>query len=307
MSRNPIRATWPWPKGHTITTFLLVTAFGLVGSPLRAQSRDASKDDGATRLREMQRLVQAIQFFEGKGETREAVEPLPEPLFRWDDPSRNFRDGALWSLGRTGRPIAILSTGLNPHPVYDAVWSLELISLSASPVVAEGAGGYIPLAAGPVAPEKGGPLRWTPRGPGLEPRPFPDAPAPADTEVGRLRQMRELAGRFAASEFNQPNRQRFELRLLPRPIHRYADMASGLIDGTIFLFAYGTDPEVLVLIEARRLGSSAPAWQYGLARLSRAEVSVSLDRGEVWRQPYALRPSPEDPYYIVRSIRIEGE
>jgi hypothetical protein len=306
MFPRQIQASGPRLKGDVIAAVLFVLAFGSVG-PLRAQSSGAAKDGGAARLQEMKRLVQAIQFFEVKGGARTPAEPLPEPLFRWDDPSRNFRDGALWALGRTGRPVAILSTGLNPHPVYGAVWSHELVSLSTGPVAAEAAGGYIPLAAGPVAPEKGGALRWAPRGPGLELRPFPDAPAPTDTEVRRLRQMKELVGRFAASEFNQPHRERFELRLLPRPIHRYADPASGLIDGAIFHFAYGTDPEVLVLIEARRSGSSAPAWQYGLARLSRAEVSVSLDRGEVWRQPYALWPAPEDPYYIVRSIRNEGE
>src|SRR5215210_5670641 len=117
MSRHSIRAMWPRPKGHAIATLLLVTAIGVAGSPLRAQFRDTAKDDGAARLQEMKRLVQVIQFFAVKGETREPVEPLPEPLFRWDDPSRNFRDGALWALGRTGRPVVLLSTGLNPHPV----------------------------------------------------------------------------------------------------------------------------------------------------------------------------------------------
>src|SRR6516225_2625736 len=47
-------------------------------------------------------------------------------------------------------------------------------------------------------------------------------------------------------------------RLLADPVHRYADPTMGLCDGGFFLFAFGGYPDVVLLVEARRQGSSPP-------------------------------------------------
>ena len=103
---------------------------------------------------------------------------------------------------------------------------------------------------------------------------MPDAPTPADDEAGRLRQMRDLARRFSAREFWDGRT--YALRLLPHPIDRYADPASGLVDGTIFTFANGTNPELLLLIEARRHGDGPAKWSYAAARFARSELFLKL-------------------------------
>jgi hypothetical protein len=112
--------------------------------------------------------------------------------------------------------------------------------------------------------------------------------------------MKEQARRFRAFEYFAPGKQaaieRYELRLLPQPVSRHADPGSGLIDGTIFFLAYGTNPEVALLIEASRDGTSPPAWTYGLVRMGRAELHVTLDEGEVWKQPSISVPSIHDSY-----------
>ena len=91
-----------------------------------------------------------------------------------------------------------------------------------------------------------------------------------------------------------------ELRLLIQPIHRYNDAPSGLVDGSIFVFAHGTNPEIILFIECRDEPDGARAWFYGLARLSSAELVARLGEREVWRQPSRVNLSnPAEAYFSV--------
>jgi hypothetical protein len=116
------------------------------------------------------------------------------------------------------------------------------------------------LSSGLVAAEREDGWRWSPRQPGIALKPFSQSPTPATTKPARLRQMKELARRFVAREVLE-NGQRFELRLLIQPVHRYAHPESGLIDGAIFILARGTDPEVALLIELMAKDTSPRTWQ----------------------------------------------
>ena len=51
------------------------------------------------------------------------------------------------------------------------------------------------------------------------------------------------------------------MRLLAQPIYRYENTKGDLIDGGLFVFVLGTDPEAFLLIEARRPQSGAPEWR----------------------------------------------
>ncbi len=120
--------------------------------------------------------------------------------------------------------------------------------------------------------------------------------------------MRELARRFRSDETFEPKPglkpERYELRLLSQPVLRYSDPRNGLIDGAIFLMAYGQNAEIVLVIEARREGELAPAWSFGVERISAAESRVRLDeavvvefpriRDNVMTRTYAgfSRPSP---------------
>jgi len=77
--------------------------------------------------------------------------------------------------------------------------------------------------------------RWMPQKTQIEPALIPRYPAPAANGTARLRQMKDLARRFTAHEFWDPNNSRFELRLLVQPVHRYSDAKVGLHDGTAFI------------------------------------------------------------------------
>jgi hypothetical protein len=109
--------------------------------------------------------------------------------------------------------------------------------------------------------------------------------------------LKELARHFTAFEFFGSDHQRYELRLLQQPVRRYADPDSGVVDGALFLFAYGTNPEVAVVIEARWERASALAWRFGLARIASAELIVHVNDREVWhaaelKTPWTLMKEP---------------
>jgi hypothetical protein len=104
--------------------------------------------------------------------------------------------------------------------------------------------------------------------------------APAASEAGRLRQMRDIARRFAATLIH-PRRGTNELRLLPQPVYRYDKQPEGVVDGGLFAFVQGTDPEVFILVEAEKTAAGM-RWRYAVSRMNMHELHLSLDGKEVW-------------------------
>jgi hypothetical protein len=230
---------------------------------VRAQdsASPASKDDDrAKRLEAMRQLARAFKVVAIEGDDRSPLQLAPDPLHRWTDPTRQNSDGVLWVWRSAGRPTAVLA--IEPQPT---VWCFEFVSLSTGRVEADN-----------------GSVRWAPTTAGVEFHEIPDAPAPAAGETERSRQIRDLAQRFTAREFWHVTAQHYPLRLLPHPIDRYSDAKSGLVDGAIFIFANTTNPEVLLLIEARRNGNGQPTWSYAAETLTTAARTLLLDRKEVW-------------------------
>jgi hypothetical protein len=137
---------------------------------------------------------------------------------------------------------------------------------------------------------------WHPSKPGLEFKPLPDAPKPAETEAQRARQMHALSQGFRASD-NFKTRGWSELRILPKPIARYGKAGTELIDGSLFAFVLGTDPEVLLFLEARK-GENGPEWQYALAPMTVYAVKSTLQGKPVWELP-DRQPSndPAQPFF----------
>ena len=91
---------------------------------------------------------------------------------------------------------------------------------------------------------------WSTREPGIKPTKIPDALPPARTASLRLTQMRHLARRFEATIPPDIGDGQGSLRILAQPIFRYRSESHGILDGAIFAFVMGTDPELIVLIEA---------------------------------------------------------
>jgi hypothetical protein len=63
-----------------------------------------------------------------------------------------------------------------------------------------------------------------------------------------------------------------ELRLMSRPLYEYSAVQE-VLDGAIFAFVMGTDPELFLLIEARTINSTT-AWYWAFARFTHIGITA---------------------------------
>ncbi len=225
---------------------------------------------------------------------REQVELRPDPVYSWTNPIRGGeQDGAVFVWTCRGR-AEVVGTFFSYPSTGPRNLNHELHSLSTSVL--------------DVA-RPGGANTWTPSAPGIEPRPIPGAPSPAGSPAQRSLQMRELTRGFAASSEDLEEK-RWELRLLPQPLYRYESTDPDVLDGAVFAFvtSAGTDPEVILVIEARKApGSSSPTWHYGVARFSDLQLWVRLHGQEVFTASPIPWDAPEqDPKQRYRTFRDRG-
>jgi hypothetical protein len=208
----------------------------------------------------------------------------PEPAFRLGKQAADVvQEGAifLW-LDDDGRPQAAVQVfEVRDRGAPDGIWIHEFVLLAPTPLNGEGPG---------TRP-------WSPRTPGVELRPVPDAPRPASTPAQRERQMRALARDFHASD-NFHEKSWTELRLLPTPVARYGEAGSALSDGALFAFVTGTDPEAFLFLEVRP-GKDGPGWQYAFAPMTCWELKGAHKGQAVWSCPLRKQArDPLKPYYV---------
>jgi hypothetical protein len=95
--------------------------------------------------------------------------------------------------------------------------------------------------------------------------------------------MRGLSRRFKCRLIGE-GRSAEQLRLLPQPIYRYQVEREHIVDGALFAFAQGTDPEAIVTLEAVRQDGKL-AWRYALTRRTVVALEVDVDGAHVWSVP----------------------
>ncbi len=123
--------------------------------------------------------------------------------------------------------------------------------------------------------------QWVPKGT-LAIRPLERAPAVAETAARRLTQMRALANEYSA--FTQVDNERIELRLATKPLIRYQPTRADILDGALFAYlssAAGTDPEVLLMIEARHADAKSTDWTWHIGIVRFTERDLVVLRGDV--------------------------
>jgi hypothetical protein len=260
---------------------------------------------------EMKQITECFSAFRGEGPAKGLLALRREPLMTWSDPTGKISAGAMWAWGERGRPYALLTMEISPDPGRgeDAqAWGIEFISLANGPLDVEASNEHRAKNASSAdhsKPVLSGSIHWTPKRPGLTFRDVPDAPPVARTEQARLFQMKDLIRRF--SGVAHPTRQPTALRLMPHPLDRYSDAETGQIDGTIFFFSIGTNPEVMVLLEAQGPTLDKATWRYAVAPVTVAPFEVAIDRKEVWAQPYHSDRlnKPDGSYFTVRLPRLK--
>ncbi|HEV3344155.1 MAG TPA: hypothetical protein VG125_27515, partial [Pirellulales bacterium] len=172
----------------------------------------------------------------------------------------------LWSEGSKGRPIAAAQFFL-----VGRIWNHEFQSMADGPFEA-----------------REGDWTWKPAEGGVD---WKTADGLAgDSAAQRLRQMKSWVGQFTAAVDPDEAFERSEqLRLLTTPVYRYASAEAGIVDGAVFAFVQGTNPEILFLVEARADGT----WRHGFARMSCFYLRVYREGQIVWRAERAPVPTPD--------------
>jgi hypothetical protein len=259
---------------------------------------------------EMTQVVESMAAYRGTERTARPLPMRPEPLKRWSDPANNVSDAAIWAWGERGRPLALVLIERFGKPGSDdfrLTRGIELVSLANEPLELEGSDNVRARDAGTVADSKRlmtEEIHWKPKPPGLTFRDVPHAPRPAQTAPDRLVQLNDLAKRFSAVA--HPGRTS-KLELLPEPADRYSDAKAGQIDGAIFLFAIGDNPEVIVLLEAQGPAPEQASWRYAIARGTAAPFEVAIDGEQVFTARYHSDKinSPNGSYYVVVMSRAK--
>lgn len=190
---------------------------------------------------------------------------LPRSILNWGSAVRNDENGSVFVWTKDGRPEVIGAIWSLYRPATKAiVWRHGLQSLSQEPLTAQFESKLI----------------WSPQQPGLRFQRAEGAAAPDQDPQRRLVQMRNIAREFRV-EIDEQSGVTSQLRLLTQPLLRYEPVAGTTKDGAIFAFNAGTDPDALLILEARVIDGGL-RWEFAFGRLH--FVSMRAVRGDkpVW-------------------------
>lgn len=231
------------------------------------QDADASEESQASKaaLARVTKAINTIELETAVGDQWKGTPVRERPLLVWGDATRGNTRGTLWAWGTAGRPSAIAE--LYRVTEYEG-WAFVAFNTSTGRIRAtrdrmpwwnenESTARFVDLAG---------------------------APAPAETSAARQRQIKQLASRFTGHEFWDPDNSRFELRMIERPLLTYSDPENGILDGALFTLANGTNPEILLMLEARANDRGA-RFQWAVGRLAHAEIHLEFDGKELYSAP----------------------
>ncbi len=200
-----------------------------------------------------------------------------EPVLRFTNPVSGVVDGGLfvWK-DENERPVAAAQIFICPGT--EKLWLHEFQSLAMEPMKFEYQGR----------------TAWAPKSAGIKFESISNVSEPAKSAEARLVQMRQITRRFSVKDDFQ-GASADELRLLTTPLVRYNN--ENLLDGAIFSFAHGTDPELFVIIEAQKpdsekTGKTQPSheWRVALAPMTSYAITAKLDGKDFWSVGWRQAP-----------------
>ena len=204
------------------------------------------------------------EMFTDQSEKAKA-ELVERPVYLWTNPLPRFgfQYGSVFVWLHEGRPLVVGS--IFAHPIEPGKAAAHSRIPLACPDEA-----FRPL------PRRAGQRVGPQSRPGAEA--LARRPAAERSATRRLIQIRSLAREFSGHTIDH-RKLRWELRLLGQPLVRYEKPQGEIIDGALLALVSdaGTDPEVLLLLEARQDG-----WHYALLRFCDASAWVNHKDKEVW-------------------------
>jgi hypothetical protein len=263
---------------------LLSVASPVGSAEVRAQASDASSE--IRKAAEL--LVDSVELESFRGEAWVKVKRIDQPLLRFSDETRADDQGSLWAWGDKGRPVALFE--IFQKATTRHVWTTGICNTSG----------------GKLRASRTGAPWWLENDSDIAFKEVPAAPLVAADTALRQRQMKLLAQKFSAHEIYNPNNTRYDLRRLDRPLRSYRDEDAGIVEGGLFAFANGTNPEILLFVEARQgmPKGSKPTWQFGVGRSANAELHLEYDGREVYSAPRGNYVSGRDKPFWTTTLQF---
>jgi hypothetical protein len=252
--------------------------------------KPSDENTRAEQFREFAKKEATTYTIQLEGSSR-PLEFHPEPILKWSNPVIGSIYGDVFIWTENGRPEAVASIYKFYSPLTHRANEFHSLSF------------------GKLTGRRDGVAVWTPSKPGLELKPVAGAPVPDGSATVRLRQMKLIAQEFTARQITGEGVDR-EMRLLNQPIYRYENTKGDLVDGGLFVFVVGTDPEAFLLIEARRTSGGPLEWQFGATRMTHKDLKIKQRDRVVWnvaRLPWPQVWDGREPYVVFRFDLAPGE
>jgi hypothetical protein len=109
---------------------------------------------------------------------------------------------------------------------------------------------------------------------------LPNSPVPAAKPTLRLSQMRTIAADFSVTDYFGTPETKHEMRLLSQPVYRYSEEGK-ILDGSLFVFVIGTDPECCLLVEAYR-DDKGSRYRYAVAPMAIFKLEARYKDTAIW-------------------------
>lgn len=215
-----------------------------------------------------------------------ALESTKESVLRWTNPSAGRVYGNTYVWLHQGRPAAVecLYRYFDPYQSFNG----ELVALTGTKMNAR----------------RDDKIVWEPKDE-WKWHQLAGAPAPATNPAQRLVQMRALAAEFTVELVDTRNVTRGEEqtpRLLPKPLYRYDAERTKALDGGLYAFVLGTDPELLLLLECDT-AAAKPEWQFGVGRMNRDVIHLKRKGETVW-EAASLKGNKSDAAYLFLDLGL---
>jgi hypothetical protein len=279
-----VKTVWLMAAFLGIMTALLGSTSGSADEAKKQKTKpETEKQTDEQARRAAERVIRGIELEIQSDEKWTRVERIEKPLLFYEEPTRNNDRGSLWGWAQKSRPLALLE--LYQDSNVRTRWVFAVCNTSG----------------GKLRARREDAAWWRANDSVTEFKDIPGATAPSAEAAVRQRQLKQLVRKFKGHEFWDPNNSRFELRLLTQPLYTYRDEAEGVLDGALFTLANGTNPEIMLFLEARRdpANRAKRVWQFAVGRLAHAELHLEYDGKEVFDAPRGDRLSASHlPYWV---------
>ncbi len=253
--------------------FMIAFSSCFRGGFIAAQEKKSAEQIEAAKRKDLDKIAESVEFLFADGQTGSLVK---SPIFSWSNPERQSDGGLLYMWTKSGRPVATLGIWRVNEPTKKSGYEYQ----SLTPELFEAKSSKLG--------------NWSPEAGGVEFGRLTEVAAPLADNRRRQNQMRQIARDHFSAEIDPGTPNSEQLRVLPTPVFLYDEKPKDVIDGAVFSFASGTDPEVLLILEARKI-SNDEGWFYAMARSTSHAVSGRCNGVEVLSRvrlfPSSFHPS----------------